>query len=204
MSTEKTVNGTSNGNGSAISAEHNSVGTASSPTQSSVVLSQSSPAAPAADGFTSSDREEALKLLMLLRDVLPPLRDLTVEERRSLSGMGDANRTFAGKVLEVILQNPDFLPRTFDIDQYRQKLETFDNLSAVSRGMTQLLDLINATMTAIGSEIHDDSLTVYRYANASGQGASLDAAKADLKQRFTSNSKGKKKEKETQKPEANE
>ncbi|MCU0548196.1 MAG: hypothetical protein MUC48_02500 [Leptolyngbya sp. Prado105] len=192
MNTKKTVNGTNNGNGSA------------SPTSPSLVLSDSSPTSSDSDYFSPSDREEALKLLMLLREVLPPLRDLTVEERRSLPGMGDANRTFAGKVLEVILQNSDFLPRTFDLDRYQNQLETFDNLSAIARRMTQLSNLINATMTAIGSEVHDSSLTVYRYAKASGQGASLDAAKAEMKQRFTSNSKGKKKEKDAEKPEADE
>jgi hypothetical protein len=195
MTTKRATNGASNGNGSTLP---------SSPTDSATFLSQSSTGVSDSDRFTPSDREEALNLLMLLRDVLPALRDLTADERRSLPGMGDANRTFAGKVLEVILQNPDFLPRTFDPDRYQQRLETFDNLSTVSRRMTQLLDLINATMTAIGSEIHEDSLAAYRYANASGQGASLDAAKADLKQRFTSNSKGKKKEKEAEKPDSDE
>jgi hypothetical protein len=188
MSTKQSTNGTSDDNGfisSNLADSSNPISQASHP-----------------DSFTPSDREEAMRLLALLLEVLPPLRDLTAEERKSLSGMGDANRTFAGKILEVILQNPDFLPRTFDTEQYQRKLEAFDNLSTIARKMTQILALVNATMTAIGSEIHDGSLTVYRYANASGQGASLDAAKADLKQRFVSNSKGKKKD--ADKPDAEE
>jgi hypothetical protein len=146
-------------------------------------------------------RDEILQLLTLLREKLPPLRDLTAEERRSLSGMGDKNRSFAGKVLEVILQNPEFLPRSFDIQKYQQNLATFDDLSAIALALTRLLDLVNATTTAIGSEVYDDALLAYRYAKASGQGASLEAMFSEMKQRFAQ--QGKKKDKESEKPESN-
>lgn len=130
------------------------------------------------------------------------MRDLTAEERRSLSGMGDKNRTFAGKVLEVILQHPDFLPRSFDIEQYQRDLATFNHLSTIAMTLTQLCDLVNATTTAIGSGIYDDALIAYRHAKASEHGASLESMMADMKQRFAQ--QGKKKEKKTEKPEVKE
>lgn len=135
------------------------------------------------------NRNEILQLLTLLQDKLPPLRDLTAEERRSLSGMGDKNRSFAGKVLEVILQDPDFLPRSFDVNQYQRDLATFDDLSTIALALTRLLDLVNATATAIGSEVYDDALSAYRHAKASSQGASLEAMLTEIKQRFAQQEK---------------
>jgi hypothetical protein len=183
MTTSKTTNGKTNGDGS---------------TQPPIIQS-SAPSDP--NNFDQSDRDEILQLIALLRDKLPPLSDLTAEERRSLPGMGDKNRIFAGKVLEVILQNPDFLPRSFDIDGYQRNLSTFDYLTTIAMALTQLLDLVNATTIAIGSDTYEEALVAYRYAKASGQGASLEAMMAELKQRFSQQGK-KKKDTDTDKPEA--
>jgi hypothetical protein len=98
--------------------------------------------------------------------------------------MGDKNRIFAGKVLEVILQYPEFLPRSFDIDQFQQNLATFDRLSTVLMALNQLRDLVDATTIAIGTAAFEDALTAYRCAKASGHGASLESMMADMKQRF--------------------
>ncbi len=181
--------------------------TNNSPSNSNGSADQASPATFTSQSSTSNhpssqvNREEILQLLALLRDKLPPLRDLTADERQALTGMGDANRNFAGKILEVILQDPDFLPRSFNVHQYQNNLNTFDDLSAIARVFTQILDLLNATVTAIGSEVHEDSLNVYRYAKASNQGASMEAMMADLKQRFALPKR--KKEKNPEKPEIN-
>ncbi|MEP0919637.1 hypothetical protein NC981_22675 [Leptolyngbya sp. DQ-M1] len=198
MSTRKSTNGTSNGNGSGVPAKLRSALTTSTPV---TFLSETSLSADVSS-LSQINRDEILQLLTLLRDKLPPLRDLTAEERRSLSGMGDKNRSFAGKVLEVILQDPDFLPRSFDVNQYQRDLATFDDLSTIALALTRLLDLVNATATAIGSEVYDDALSAYRYAKASGQGASLEAMMTEMKQRFAQ--QGKKKDKEAEKPKVKE
>jgi hypothetical protein len=105
----------------------------------------------------------------------------------------------AGKVLEVVRQTPDFLPRNFDMDQLQADLETFDRLSPILMSLTQLRDLIDATMTAIGTDAYEQALNAYRHAKVSGQGASLDGMMAEMSQRF--NRKSKKKAEEPAKPE---
>ncbi len=156
-----------------------------------VSLSNSSNTEP----LSQSDRDLIMGLLTQIRDMLPDLKDLTAEERRSMLGMGDKNRIFAGKVLDVILQNPDFLPRSFDIDEYQQNVSTFDRLSTILMALTQLRDLVDATAIALGTEIYEDALTAYRHAKVSGQGASLDSMMSEMAQRFARKSKKKEEEK---------
>jgi hypothetical protein len=139
--------------------------------------------------ISDQDRDAALALIAQLRDQLPMLQDLTAEERKALSGMGDKNRAFAGKVLDVISQNTDFLPRTFDVEQLRQDLATFDRLSMIQMRLTQLHNLIDATLIGTGSEAYTQALAAYRYAKASGQGASLEAMMSEMSQYFAKKTK---------------
>jgi hypothetical protein len=149
------------------------------------------PPAPIAQ-LSPADRDTILHLLTQVREILPFLQDLTAEERQSMAGMGSSNRAFAGKVLEVTSQNPDFLPRSFNVEQLRADLETFDRLSSIVMALTQLCNLTDATAIAIGTRAYEQSLLAYRHAKASGQGASLDGMMVGMKQRFTKKSKKKK------------
>jgi hypothetical protein len=139
--------------------------------------------------ITDQDRDTALALITQLRSYLPMLQDIKAEDRKALSGMGDKNRAFAGKVLDVISQNPDFLPRSFDVEKLRQDLESFDRLSMIQMRLTQLHDLIDATLISTGSDAYTQALAAYRYAKASDQGASLEAMLSEMSQHFAKKTK---------------
>jgi hypothetical protein len=126
-----------------------------------------------------------------MREKLPFLQDITAEDRRTMAGMGNSNRAFAGKVLEVVSQNNDFLPRSFNVEQLRADLVTFDRLSSLAMSMTQLCNLMDATAIAIGTQAYEQSLVAYRHAKASGCGASLDGMMAEMGQRFAKKTKKK-------------
>jgi hypothetical protein len=173
--TEVNGNGTSNGNGTLLSYT-----TPQSP--------QPTPIASLSQG----DRDTILNLIAQMRLLLPLLQDITLEDRKGMAGMGTSNRAFAGKVLEVINQNADFLPRSFNVEQLQADLNTFDRLSNILMAMTQLCNLVDATAIAIGTRAYEQSLVAYRHAKASDQGASLDDMMAEMKQRFVKKT-GKKK-----------
>lgn len=185
------TNGTSNGNGMITPQTI----LASNYSFQSESLSSSEP-----ELLSQADRDAILSLIVQVRDLLPFLQDIAAEDRKTMLGMGDKNRIFAGKVLEVILQNPDFLPRSFDIAQFQQDLVTFDRLSTILMALTRLRDLVDATTIAIGSEAYERALTAYRHAKASGQGANLESMLAEMGQRFARKSK----KTEDEKPEVTE
>jgi hypothetical protein len=175
---ETATNGNSNGNG-----------IPSQPIPGAIYFTPPTSQSP----LNQSDRDEIMHLIRMIRDKLPFLQDLTAEERQTLLGMRDKNRAFAGKVLEVCTQNPDFLPRSFNPDQLRDNLALFDHLTSILMSLTQLRNLVDATSIAIGSQAYEQSLDTYRHAKVSGYGASLESMMTDMKQHFTRKSKKKEK-----------
>jgi hypothetical protein len=141
------------------------------------------------------DRDEILTVIAEVRAKLSFLVDLTVEERKAMPKLGDKSRAFVSKALEVATQNPDFLPRSFDLEEMRRDVQLFEAMYPLVVAFTQLQELLDDTYTAVGSEAYSAALQVYNYAKASGQGAGLEAVVDELGQRF--NRRPKRKENQT-------
>ena len=115
--------------------------------------------------------------------------DLTPEDRRSLPRMGDKSRTFVNKALEIAVQNPDFLPRSFDIDELKKDVELFEGIYPIWQAITQLAELVDDTKMAVGSEAYVGALLVYNYAKNSPLASGMDGLVDDLGKRFARRSK---------------
>jgi len=134
--------------------------------------------------LSPADQGEVLAAIATIRKKLPFLIDLTPEERRALPRMGDGGRAFVSKAAQVAAQNPDFLPRSFDIDEMRHDAELFEALQPVALALTQLQELLDDTLMEVGGEAYSAALVVYHYAKNSGKGQALDAVADDLSRRF--------------------
>lgn len=139
--------------------------------------------------LTPEDRDAVMAAIATIKQKLPFLVDLTVEERKSLPKMGDKSRAFVSKAAEVATQNPDFLPRSFDLDEMQQDVALFESLYPILLALTQLQELVDDTCTAVGSDAYAAALLVYNYARASGKGAGLDAVADALGKRFARKSR---------------
>ena len=76
--------------------------------------------------LTQTDREAVMDAITTIKTRLPFLIDLTADERKALPKMGDKSRAFVSKALEVATQNPDFLPRSFDLEEMRKDVQLFE------------------------------------------------------------------------------
>ncbi|MEH1827465.1 MAG: hypothetical protein V7L22_19220 [Nostoc sp.] len=141
-----------------------------------------------------ADREAVMQAIATIREKLPFLIDLTTEDRRTIVKMGDKSRAFVSKALEVATQNPNFLPRYFDLEEMRRDLEIYEDLYPVLLSLTQLQELVDDTCIAAGSEAYTAALAIYSYAKASGDVTGLDAVIDEMGRRFTRRSKKKKPE----------
>jgi len=139
--------------------------------------------------LSASDRLAVMDAIATIRQKLPFLVDLTAEERKALPKLGDKSRAFVIKALEVGTQNPDFLPRSFDLDEMRRDIELFEALYPILLSLTQLQELVDDTAVAVGSEAYAAGLMVYNYAKASGKGTGLDSMVNDLGRRFARKTK---------------
>jgi hypothetical protein len=139
--------------------------------------------------LSPADREAVMQAISTIRQKLPFLIDLTTEERKALPKLGDKSRGFVSKALEIAAQNPDFLPRSFDLDEMRRDIELFEALYPILLSLTQLQELVDDTSVAVGSEAYAAGLMVYNYAKASGKGAGLETMVDDLGRRFARKAK---------------
>ena len=139
--------------------------------------------------LSASDRLAVMDAIATIRQKLPFLIDLTTEERKALPKLGDKSRAFVTKALEVGTQNPDFLPRSFDLDEMRRDMQLFEALYPILLSLTQLQELVDDTAVAVGSEAYAAGLMVYNYAKASGKGTGLDSMVDDLGRRFARKTK---------------
>jgi hypothetical protein len=139
--------------------------------------------------LSQADRQAVLDALNTIRTKLPFLIDLSPEERRTLPRMGDKSRGFVAQALEVAEQNPDILPRSFDVSEMRKDVELLSALSPVLAALAQLNELVDDTYMAVGSEAYAAALLVYQFARAAGKGSALDSALDALGQRFARKSR---------------
>jgi hypothetical protein len=139
--------------------------------------------------LTTSDRAEVLAAMTTIKDKLPFLLSLTTDQRKALPKMGDRNVPFVKKALEAAIQNPDFLPRSFDIDEMRKDVELFEAMYPLVVAFSQMQELLNDTYMTVGSEAYSAALQVYNYAKASSSEAGLSSVVDELGQRFARKAK---------------
>lgn len=156
---------------------------------------------PISATLTQTDRESMMVAIAALKEQLPFLIDLSAEERKALPKLGDKSRAFVSKALEVATQNPNFLPRSFDLEEMRKDVQLFEALYPLLLSLTQLQEWVDDTYMAVGSEAYAAALQVYNYAKASGQGAGLDGAVEEMGQRFARKSRKVKSQEKTVKSE---
>ena len=134
--------------------------------------------------LSPEDQAAVLAAIATIEEKLPFLVDISPEERISLPKMGDKSRAFVSKAAEVATQNPDFLPRSFDVDEMRRDVALFEALQPIALGLTQLQELVDDTLLSAGSEAYTAALVVYNYARNSGKGQALDAVVDEMSRRF--------------------
>lgn len=78
--------------------------------------------------LSAEDRDAVLQAIETIRQKMPFLIDLSPEERRDLPKTGDKSRAFVSKARELAEQNPDFLPRSFDIEEMRRDVDLLESL----------------------------------------------------------------------------
>lgn len=134
--------------------------------------------------LSDADQAAVMTAIATIKEKLPFLLSLTMEERKALPKMGDKNQPFAHKALEIATQNPDFLPRSFNLEEMRRDVELFGEMYPIVMAMTQLQSMIDDTYVTVGSEAYASALQVYNYAKASGKDSGLEPLVTELGQRF--------------------
>lgn len=134
--------------------------------------------------LSAEARQAIMEAIATIREQLPFLVDLSPEQRRELPKMGDGSRAFVERTLEVAKQNPDFLARSFDLEEFGRDVALYAALSPIYLAVAQLQELIDDTLLAVGSDAYTAALEAYAYAKRAGTTQGLDELKALMSKRF--------------------
>lgn len=135
--------------------------------------------------LAQADVEAILAAIKIIKEKLPFLINLTVEERRALNKPGDRSRNYIDKAMEVAVQNPDILPRLFNVEEMRKDIELGQKLQPILLALSQLQEVVDNTVAVINSEAYAAALSAYGYAKAAGKAAALQDALDELGRRFS-------------------
>ena len=141
--------------------------------------------------LSAEQLDQARKALGMLEQSLVDLISLCVEQRQEVRKMGPKSEMFARKAHEVVLQNPDSMPRSFDIEAFTEDLLALDQLRPLFLRITALARRAEDTEMALGSDIYKATLDAYRFAKAAGKGAALDELSEQAAVRFAGQGKRK-------------
>jgi len=134
--------------------------------------------------LTTTDLTAIDGALKTLEDRLTSLIDLTIEQRRFLTKMGDKSEAFARKAVEVLGNNPNVLPGNFNLAELRRDLAAFDLLRSRMVRLDRLQERMSDTQLALGSDVMNGALEGYAFLKVAGKGEGLDTARKALSVRF--------------------
>ena len=139
--------------------------------------------------LSTADQDAVMAAITTIRQKLPFLIDLTLDDRKTLVKFGDKSEAFVRKAIEVAALNPKMLPVSFDLEEMRRDAQLFDNLAPIRLAIDQLQKQVDDTAMKAGSQAYASARTVYACTKSSG-GAALETAAGQLRQRFARKTNG--------------
>lgn len=134
--------------------------------------------------LSDADRDEVLAAIETIKKKLPFLVTLSKKEAKSLPKAGAKTRDFSVKTLEVATQNPDIMPRNFNLEEMRKDVELYQAFESIYLAMLQLMEGISSTYMLIRSETYSGGLMIYTQSKLQGKELGLEAANDMLAQLF--------------------
>ena len=134
--------------------------------------------------LTTADLSAVDAALKTLEDKFVGLVDLSIEQRSTVTKMGDKSEAFCRKAVEVLGNNPGVLAANYNLAEVKRDLAAFDALRPRLVRVEKLVEKMRDSQMALGSDLMTASLEGYAYLKVAGKGEALDTARAALSVRF--------------------
>lgn len=136
--------------------------------------------------LTTGQLDSVIARIAQVRELLPPMHDLTPVERHRISKLGMRTRGFADAALEAAKADPGLLPQSIALGSFVSQDALLRDISLVQTHVTDLKSLLDDALLLIGNHVYSVSRTVYAMMKTDGGKARLQEQKALMKQRFAS------------------
>ncbi len=119
-----------------------------------------------------------------LYTALPFLVSLTIGDRRRLPKLGARSELFVRQAHQVVRDHGEAIPTGLTVEAMDRDAAIRDLLLPVHQQLTQLLTMVDDTITLAGSDLMKASHIVYRALQSHGEEAGLRVVRDELGQRF--------------------
>ena len=123
--------------------------------------------------------------LATLRRISGTMRALKPGDRRYLNKMGEKSEYFCRQTLNVLAANPQILPGTLDLAEAQRDLVAVEQLRPRLVQLEQILEKVDDTVLALGSDVISAALEGYALLGVVGKTEGLKAARRDLSSRWS-------------------
>ena len=134
--------------------------------------------------LSQAQRDSVTTGLNSIRSSLSFLIGLRPSEKQRLLKMGTKNRAFTEDAIQAGIANPGMLPRSIEPDLLQGKLSLYGQLREVQAELQQIMEMVDNTVTVMGSELYEDARLIYSLTKSKAQADGLNAAAAKLSERF--------------------
>ena len=110
---------------------------------------------------------------------------LTPDQIRRLNKMGDKSEAFCRQAAVVLEDNPKLIPPGFSVADLRQDITDLDLMRPRFLRLRELLEKVDSTEMALGSDIINAALEGYGYMKMGGKSAGLDGLRESMSVRYT-------------------
>ena len=125
------------------------------------------------------------KALEILEARLDRFVVLTPDQIRHLNKMGDKSEAFCRQAAVVLEENPQLIPPGFSVAELRQDVTDLDLMRPRFLRLRELLQKVDSTEMALGSDIINAALEGYGYMKMGGKSAGLDGLRESMSVRYT-------------------
>ena len=134
--------------------------------------------------LSAADKDQILQLIQQIKGLMPFLVDLSADEIRELSKMGDRGLPFVRAAITAAEHDDNFLPRSFEVAEMRKDVDLLESLPPIMAAVSQLNELLNDTWLLAGSDAFAAGLEVYAAAQRNGSGEAMTESLQNMGRRF--------------------
>ncbi|MBE9011874.1 hypothetical protein IQ250_16860 [Pseudanabaenaceae cyanobacterium LEGE 13415] len=139
--------------------------------------------------LSAADRQAVMSAIDTIKQAMPFLVHLTVEERKASPKVGDRSRGFMLNCLDAAQQHTDCLPRSFDVEEMQKDMQLMEDLYPVLMALTELHSLVDDTYFTAQCEAYTASLKVYDAVKAHEDLPGMKIVVEQLRQQFARRNK---------------
>jgi hypothetical protein len=117
--------------------------------------------------LSEQDLNEVIQAIATIRQKLPFLVKLSVNDKKTTPMLDDGRAPFALKALDYARHERSICPNPMLLEEANKDSELFSRLQTIDRELTRLSEMVNDTRMLAGAELYEFARVVYKMAKIS-------------------------------------